>query len=140
MAICTTLGALIFLSPTVFGRIYDKTLMESFKIPQKNITFYADLAFLSWNPDESIKVVLPHKKPRNTKTQKRELSQEQKDFNKIQGAVRVKIENLFAHLKVMRILKDTLRNYKEGFKDLVIQTAASLYNFRKGFKIFNCTF
>jgi len=28
-----------------------------------------------------------------------------------------------------------MRNYKQGFKDLVIQTAAALYNFRKGFKI-----
>jgi hypothetical protein len=140
MAICTLLGAFIFLSPTVFGRIHDKTLMDTFDITQKNITFYVDLAFVSWNPNESIKVILPHKKPRNTKTEKRELSEEQKDFNKKHGAVRVKIENLFAHLKVMRILKDTIRNYKEGFKDLVIQTAASLYNFRKGFKIKNCTF
>lgn len=140
MAICTVLGVLIFLSPTVFGRIHDKTLMNTFDITQKNITFYVDLAFISWNPNDGIKVILPHKKPKNTKTEKRELSQEQKDFNKKHGSIRVKIENLFAHLKVMRILKDTLRNYKEGFKDLVIQTAASLYNFRKGFKISNCTF
>ena len=140
MVICTVFGALIFLSPTVFGRIHDKTLMETFTITQKNITFYVDLAFISWNPNESIKVILPHKKPRNTKTEKKELTQEQKDFNKKHSTVRVKIENLFAHLKVMRILKDTIRNYKKGFKDLVIQTAASLYNFRKGFKIENKTY
>lgn len=137
MAISTALGVLIFLSPTVFGRIHDKTLMDSFEISQKNITFYVDLAFISWNPNEDIKVILPFKKPKNTKTEKRELSQEQKDFNKKHGRIRVKIENLFAHLKVMRILKDTIRNYKNNFKDLVIQTAASLYNFRNGFKIQN---
>ena len=140
MAICTTLGVLIFLSPTVFGRIHDKTLMNTFDITQKNITFYADLAFVSWCPSDEISVILPHKKPKNTKTEKRELTQDQKDFNKKHGAVRVRIENLFAHLKVMRILKDTIRNYKKGFKDLVIQTAASLYNFRKGFKIKNSTY
>lgn len=140
MAICTALGVLIFLSPTVFGRIHDKTLMNTYEITQKNLTFYVDLAFVSWNPSDGITVILPHKKPKNTKTEKRELSQEQKDFNRKHASIRVKIENLFAHLKVMRILKDTIRNYKEGFKDLVIQTAASLYNFRKGFKILNCTF
>ncbi len=107
---------------------------------KKNITFYVDLAFVSWNPSDGITVILPHKKPKNTKTEKRDLSQEQKDFNRKHGGIRVKIENLFAHLKVMRILKDTIRNYKDGFKDLVKQTAAALYNFRKGFKILNCTF
>lgn len=140
MAICSILGALVFLSPTVFGRIHDKTLMETFEITQKNITFYADLAFLSWNPSGGITVVLPHKKPKNTKTEKRELTPQQKEFNKKHSQIRIKIENLFAHLKVMRILKDVIRNYKRGFKDLVIQTAGSLYNFRKGFKIMNCTY
>jgi hypothetical protein len=111
MAICTVIGTLIFLSPTVFGRIHDKTLMETFEITQKNITFYADLAFISWNPGEQIKVITPHKKPKNTKKEKKELTQEQQDFNKKLGSIRVKIENLFAHLKVMRILKDTIRNY-----------------------------
>jgi hypothetical protein len=61
MAICTVLGASVFLSPTVFGRIHDKTLMDSFDFTQKSITFYADLAFVSWNPNENIKVILPHK-------------------------------------------------------------------------------
>jgi hypothetical protein len=135
MAVCTILGALLFLSPTVYGRIHDKTLMNTFNFTQKNITFYVDLAFLSWNPSDEISVILPHKKPKNTKTEKRELTEEKKEFNKNHARVRVKIENLFAHLKVMRILKETIRNYKEGFKDLVMQTAASLYNFRNGFKM-----
>ena len=56
-------------------------------------------------------------------------------FTILDGVARaIKIENVFAHLKVMRILKDTIRNYKKGFKDLVIQTAAALYNFRNNYK------
>lgn len=140
MAICTTIGALIFLSPTVSGKIHDKKLIQMFEITQKNITFYADLAFLNWKPSQDIEVILPHKKPRDTKKEKKKLTQEQKDFNKKHSLIRVKIENLFARLKTMRILKDTIRNYKKDFKDLVIQTAGSLCNFRKGIKIKNCTF
>lgn len=135
MAICTVLGALIFLSTTTYGRMHDKTLMETLTFTQKNITFYVDLAFLSWQPCSEIEVVLPYKKPKNTKKEKKELSLTQKQFNQNHARIRVTIENLFAHLKVMRIVKDTIRNYKKGFKDLVMQTAASLYNFRKGFNI-----
>lgn len=135
MVICTVFGALLFLSPTVSGKIHDKKLMDTFEIKPKNITFYADLAFLGWHPAQDIRVILPHKKPRNTKTEKRNLTPEQKDFNKQHAKIRVKIENVFAQVKTMRILKDTIRNYKEGFKDLVMLTAAALYNFRNGYKV-----
>lgn len=139
MAICTVCGTLLFLSPTVLGKIHDKTLMENYEIKAKNTIFYADLAFLGWNPSENVIVILPHKKPKNTKTEKKYLSQEQKDFNKQHARIRVKIENVFAHIKTMRILKDTIRNYKQGFKDLVMLTASALYNFRNGHKVKNCT-
>lgn len=139
MAICTVCGTLLFLSPTVSGKIHDKKLMDTYEINAKEITFYADLAFVGWQPSKDVTVILPHKKPKNTKTEKRELSQEQKDFNKKHAKIRVKVENVFAHVKTMRILKDTIRNYKEGFKDLVMLTAAALYNFRNGNKISNCT-
>lgn len=132
IALCSTLGVLLFVSPTCCGKIHDKKLVETYKITQKYILIYADLGFIGLTI-ENAKIILPHKKPKNTKTEKKGLSQSQIDYNKTHAGIRVKIENLFAHLKVMRILKDTIRNYKQGFKDLVIQTAASLYNFRKGF-------
>jgi hypothetical protein len=74
-------------------------------------------------------------RPRNTKSQKRELTQQQKESNQKIARIRVKIENVFAHLKTMRILKDVNRNYKKGFRDLIICTAAALYNFRNNFII-----
>jgi len=134
IAFCSVLGTLLFLSPTFCGKIHDKKLVETYEITPKHISIYADLGFIGWKM-EDIEIVLPHKKHQNTKTEKRKLTQTQIDYNKAHAKTRVKIENLFAHLKVMRILKDTMRNYKQGFKDLVIQTAAALYNFRKGFKI-----
>jgi hypothetical protein len=46
-----------------------------------NIILLADLEFLRWNT-QNVNLILPDTKPRNTKTEKRELSKEQKEFNK----------------------------------------------------------
>jgi len=127
---------LLFLSPTVAGKIHDKKLLDSSELKSEQmINLYLDLGFIGYKADNTIKVILPHKKPKNTKTEKRRLTPEQKKENKEQSSIRVKIENVFGHIKTMRILKDTLRNYKEGFADLVMLTASALYNFRNGFVI-----
>jgi hypothetical protein len=133
MAICAISGALLFLSPTVFGRIHDKKLMDMFELTTQNISLYLDLGFVGYQAGDKVNIILPHKKPRNTKTEKRTLTKEQKEYNQQHAKIRVKIENIFAHIKTMRILKDTLRNYKKGFRDLIMVTASALYNFRNGF-------
>lgn len=51
----------------------------------------ADLGFKGWSP-ENIKLILPHKKPRNTKTEKKELTDEQKTFNRELSKKRVKVD------------------------------------------------
>lgn len=126
MAFCSALGAILFLSPTVYGSVHDKRIAQKLNITQKNITLYLDLAYLNWTPNQTIELILPHKKPRNTKTEKRYLTIEQKEFNLKVSKIRVKIENVFAHVKTMRILKDTNRNNKKDFRDLIISTAAAL--------------
>lgn len=135
MALCNTLGVLLYLSSTVSGKIHDKKMVENVAFKPVKFTLYADLAFIGWSPTPLVKVITPFKKPKNTKTQKRTLTTEQKLFNTEHSQIRVPIEHLFSNLKVMRILKDTLRNYKNGFSDLIIQTAGALYNFRKGFLV-----
>lgn len=118
------------------GKIHDKTLLDNFDLESPEaIQLYLDLGFIGYKVEDKVKVILPHKKPRNTKTEKRILSPKQKEENKRQSSIRVKIENIFGQVKTMRILKDTLKNYKKGFGDLVMITAASLYNFRNGFVI-----
>ena len=98
-----------------------------FTIP---ITILADLGFKGWNPS-NVKLILPHKKPRNTKTEKTDLTQDQKDFNKELSKKRVKVENVLAHVKILRIIKDKNRNYRFGFRENLMKTACGLYNFRK---------
>ena len=109
IAFCSVFGALLFLSPTFCGKIHDKRIVETYEITKKNIAIYADLGFIGWTM-EGAEIVLPHKKPKNTKTEKKQLSQTQIDYNKAHAKIRVKIENLFAHLKVMRIIKSDRRS------------------------------
>lgn len=127
--IVSTLGLIVWLSQSFTGKVHDKTMIEdlNFHTP---ITLLADLGYKGWKP-KNVTLILPHKKPRNTKTEKKYLTQEQKDFNKDLSKRRVKVENVLAHVKILRIIKDRNRNYRFGFREKLMKTACSLYNFRK---------
>lgn len=127
--IISTLGMIIWLGKTAAGSLHDKRMVDEieFKTP---IAMLADLGFLGWKPKNVI-LTLPHKKPRNSKQVKRTLSQEKKDANSALARKRVKIENVLAHVKTLRIVKDRNRNYRFGFRENLMKTACGLYNFRK---------
>ena len=129
LVITNLLGIIIWVSPTTYGKIHDKTLAESTQIAN-NIIIMADLGFQGWKPKQA-KLLLPHKKPRNTKTEKRELTDIQKSENKAFSSVRVGIEHVFSSVKIMRILRDKNRNYKYQYRDLIFRTACALHNFRR---------
>lgn len=124
----TTLGLIVWLGATHVGRIHDKPMVENLNFSTP-ITLLADLGFLGWHP-KNVNLILPYKKPRNTKTEKRELTQEQKEFNLKLSKQRVKVENVLAHVKILRIVKDKNRNYRFGFRENLMFTACSMYNFR----------
>lgn len=127
--IVSTLGLIMGLGETHVGKVHDKPMVESlhFLTP---ITILADLGFKGWNT-QNVTLILPHKKPRNTKTQKRQLTKDQQDFNKGLSKKRVKIENVLAHVKILRIVKDKNRNYRFGFRENLMKTACGLHNFRQ---------
>lgn len=127
----TSLGVIVWLSATYIGKTHDKNLVENLQF-HKPITVLADLGFLAWKP-RNVALILPHKKPKNTKKEKRDLTQEQKDFNQQLAKKRVKVENVLAHVKILRIVKDKNRNYKQGFRENLMLTACALYNFRLSF-------
>jgi hypothetical protein len=124
----TTFGLIVWLGATHVGKVHDKPMVENLNF-HTPIKLLADLGFLGWNPKNAT-LILPYKKPRNTKNEKRELTQEQKDFNKELSKIRVKIENVLAHVKILRIVKDKNKNYRFGFRENLMFTACSLYNFR----------
>lgn len=127
--IVSTFGLILWLGQTHVGKVHDKQMVEHLPF-RVRITLLADLGFQGWKP-QCVNLILPHKKPRNTKNEKKGLTQPQQDFNKELAAKRVKVENVIAHLKVLRIVKDKNRNYRPGFRENLMKTACGLYNFRK---------
>ena len=51
-------------------------------------------------------------------------------MNQIIAGARVSIENTIAGVKRCRIVKDILRNTKDGFSDCVMEVACALHNLR----------
>jgi hypothetical protein len=69
--------------------------------------------------------VIPFKKPRGGT-----LTDEQKDFNQALARRRVRIEHVNSSVKRCRIIKDTIRIFKEGSLDMVAEICCGLHNFR----------
>ncbi len=65
------------------------------------------------------------KKPRGG-----ELTAVEKETNQRISRVRVRVEHAIAGVKRARVVKDVLRNTKEGFSDLAIVAACGLHNLR----------
>jgi hypothetical protein len=55
---------------------------------------------------------------------------EDKFFNRVMNSVRITVEHVIGGVKRCRILKDTFRNTKAGFDDLVMEIACGLHNLR----------
>jgi hypothetical protein len=64
------------------------------------------------------------------KTKGKELSTEDVFLNRIIAGFRIEVEHIIAGVKRCRIVKDTFRNLKEGFSDLVMEVACGLHNLR----------
>jgi hypothetical protein len=56
------------------------------------------------------------------------LSQADRWLNSIISGTRIMVENTIAGVKRCRIVKDTFRNTKAGFSDLVMEVACALHN------------
>ena len=70
----------------------------------------------------------PKKKPKGG-----ELTEEEKESNKLISRVRIVVEHIIAGIKRLHIVKDVFRNIKEGYDDLVMRLACGLHNFRVRF-------
>ncbi len=121
--IINNIGIILFLSLSEKGRKHDKRIAERL-VACKKIVMIGDLGFYGYQNDK-ITIKTPIKK-----TKGKELTTEQKEFNRKHNSSRVKIENVFAQLKVFRIIKDRIRSYSDEFKHLVMIIATQIYNFK----------
>jgi hypothetical protein len=71
----------------------------------------------------------PFKKPRGG-----QLTEEQKTANQAHAGRRVRIEHVISGAKRCRMVKDRIRLYRGGIRDLVMEGACALHNLRLRFR------
>jgi len=83
-----------------------------------------DLGFLALTLPQG-ESLLPTKKPRG-----QELTVEQQRANQALQHRRLRIEHVNSSVKRCRVVKDRIRLWKEGVRDLVMERCCALHNFR----------
>ena len=114
-----------FLSDTYEGSRHDKPIADQTPDPlPKGSELMQDLGFVGFTL-EGVDITMPHKKPRGG-----ELTAEQKAENQQIAHRRVRIEHIIYSIKRLRIVKDTIRLWKDSARDMVMEVCVGLHNFR----------
>lgn len=118
-------GKVVGLGRTQAGSRHDKACVddECYALPAGSV-LYKDTGFQGYEP-EGVTTHQPKKKPRG-----KELTADEKRANRLISRERVGVEHSIGGVKVFRIVGDTFRNIREGFVDLVMETACGLFNLR----------
>ena len=116
---------ILFLSETAGGRLHDKRLAEATPYPlPAGSRLLQDLGFLAFTLSQ-VEILMPTKKPRGA-----ELTREQGRANQALTQRRLRIEHVNSSVKRCRIVKDRIRLWKQGVRDLVMERCGALHNFR----------
>jgi hypothetical protein len=116
---------LLFLSETQPGSMHDKRLADSTPYPLPvGSQLRQDLGFQAFTLD-GVTILQPTKTPRG-----RELTRVQKAGNRKLARRRVRIEHGNSRVKRCRMLKETIRMWKAGIRDMVMEIGCALHNFR----------
>jgi hypothetical protein len=120
---------ILFLTDTVEGKKHDKKLADEagYRVPEGSVLLQ-DTGFQGFSLT-GVVILQPKKKPKGS-----ELSYIDKIINRLISSIRIRIEHAISGVKRYRIVKDTLRNWKTGFRDLVFETCCGLHNFRLNFR------
>lgn len=114
-----------YLSGTYEGKKHDKKICDEEPLTfPPDISLYKDTGFQGYEPP-GVRTYQPKKKPRG-----QELSNEDRERNRLISKVRIIAEHVISGIKRCRILKDVFRNTRAGFVDLVVEIACGLHNFR----------
>ena len=116
---------ILFLSDTYGGRVHDLRIAEAtpYPLPARS-RLLQDLGFLSFTLPQ-VEILMPMKKPRGA-----ELTLEQQLANQVLNQRRLRIEHVNSSVKRCRIVKDRIRLWKQGIRDLVMEICCALHNFR----------
>jgi DDE superfamily endonuclease len=118
-------ASLLFLSATYGGRVHDKRIADATPYPlPAGSRLLQELGFLAFTLPH-VEILIPNKTPRG-----QELTQEQERANPALHYRRLRIEHVNSSIKRCRIVKDRIRLWKAGIRDLVMELCCALHNFR----------
>ena len=83
-----------------------------------------DLGFLAFTLPE-VEILMPRKKPPGA-----ELPLAQQRANQVLHSRRLRIEHVNSSVKRCRVVKDRIRLWKQGVRDVVMEICCALHNFR----------
>ena len=116
---------ILFLSETHPGRVHDKCIADTTPYPlPAGSRLLQDLGFQAFTL-EGVEILQPAKKPRG-----KALTRAQKAGNRTLARRRVRIEHVNSSVKRCRRLKETIRLWKAGIHDMVMEIGCALHNFR----------
>src|SRR5712692_3537707 len=119
---------MLFLSETHPGSVHDKGRADTTPSPlPAGSPLLQDKGFQAFTL-EGVDLLQPTKKPRG-----KELTPEQKEDNREISRRRVRIEQVNSSVTRCRMLKETIRMWKEGMRDMVLEIGCALHNFRVRF-------
>ena len=116
---------ILFLSDTHGGRVHDKRIADATPYPlPAGSRLLQDLGFLAFTLPE-VTILMPTKKPRGG-----ELTLEEHHAHQTLHQRRLRIEHVNSSVKRCRIVKDRIRLWKAGIRDVVMELCCALHNFR----------
>ncbi len=105
--------------------VHDKPIADATPSPlPAGSRLLQDLGFLAFTLPQ-VEILMPTKTPRG-----RELTLEEKLANQALHHRRLRIEHVNSSVKRCRIVKDRIRLWKAGVRDLVMELCCALHNFR----------
>jgi len=116
---------IVFLSESYPGSVHDKRRADTTPYPlPAGRHLLQDLGFQGCTLQD-VEILQPTKKPRG-----HELTPEQKADNRAIARRRVRIEQVNSSVKRCRMLKETIRMWKDGMRDMVMEIGCALHNLR----------
>ncbi len=121
-----------FLSATYAGKWHDKSLVddEAYELPAGSV-LYPDMGFQGFSV-AGVQVEQPTKRPRGG-----ELTDAQQTENQRIASEKIRIEHTIASVKRCRSVKEKMRYWHDGIRDLVMAIACGLHNLRLRYRPWN---
>ena len=127
--IVNTMCLVLFMGATVFGSTHDKKIadqqyLKALTEVMTKIILLQDTGYQGFAP-LGITILQPFKKPKG-----KELTEEQKKWNRAISKVRVMVEHVIGSIKRYRIVKDECRLRKNRYPYKIMAICTALHNFR----------